>query len=125
MGSSHLEVLVHAVTAHFMFHLMRNITGERNKSTFGLQNKQVRTKNCLGRNHIPLSRHITNYMIIKGDTKERQQESDGNSPQSCFSLQPSVGTDDSLITSNKHVFTATDSQVRTLTGEKGASQLLA
>lgn len=116
---------MHAVTAHFMFHLMRNITGERNKSTFGLQNKQVRTKNCLGRNHIPLSRHITNYMIIKGDTKERQQESDGNSPQSCFSLQPSVGTDDSLITSNKHVFTATDSQVRTLTGEKGASQLLA
>lgn len=58
-SSSHLEVLVHAVTTHLMLHLMRNITGEGDKPTFWLQNKQGR-KNCSGRNHIPLSRYTTN-----------------------------------------------------------------
>lgn len=59
VNSSHLEVLVHAVTTHLMLHLMRNITGERNKPTFWLQNKQVRKKKSLGRKHIPLGRHVT------------------------------------------------------------------
>lgn len=47
----HLEVLVHAVPAHSVLHLVRDVAGERDEPTFGLQ--ETREEGSLGKRHSP------------------------------------------------------------------------